>query len=315
MVSIIVPVYNAEPYLRRCVDSILLQSYSKFEVILVDDGSTDESGKICDYYAQSDSRITVVHKQNGGISSARNAGLKLIRGDYIAFVDSDDWVERDFIESLLSMMSSNVEIASCCMFLDYADNSKKESYGKDCVMSSLDVIETGLINQNCFGNYFCNKIFARKLFDGIQFPEGMVYEDVALFYKVLLNAESIALIDRCLYHYSQSNSGAISKNRSMIFRYNYVKAQKCRWCDLRNRNLKIDLSAIASSAISSIVFLCSSEDFKCNWMYDDAVCFIEELRQFAMHISVKQKILIFSCIHFPLIFNKLVGFSRSVLHR
>ena len=143
----------------------------------------------------------------------------------------------------------------------------------------------------------------------------MVYEDVALFYKVLLNSEAVAIIGKCLYHYSQSNSGAISKNRSMIFRYNYVKAQKCRWCDLRKRNLKIDLSAIASSAISSIVFLCSSEDFKCNWMYDDAVCFVEELRQFSMHISAKQKILIFSCIHFPLVFNKMVVFSRSILHR
>lgn len=116
MISIIVPVYKVEPFLRRCVDSLVNQTYHDLEIILVDDGSPDNCGKICDEYAATDSRIHVIHKQNGGLSSARNAGLEVARGEYIAFVDSDDWVEADTYAKLYELIQQyNADIAECAL--------------------------------------------------------------------------------------------------------------------------------------------------------------------------------------------------------
>ena len=122
MISVIVPVYNTEKYLHRCVDSILAQTFTDFELLLIDDGSTDKSGAICDEYAQKDSRVRVFHKENGGVSSARNVGLKNGRGEWISFVDSDDWVKKNFLDKLI-VNSENVDLG-CVGFIQIEDKLK-----------------------------------------------------------------------------------------------------------------------------------------------------------------------------------------------
>lgn len=313
MVSVIVPVFNVEFYLHRCVDSIISQSYSDLEIILIDDGSTDNSGQICDEYAFKDPRIVVIHKENGGLSSARNAGLERASGDYLAFIDSDDWVDIDFISLLVSKMSHRIGIAVCGLYRDYINKSVSVCSNIDSCMPACKVLESGITSQEYFGNYFCNKMFSKGLFENITFPEGALYEDIALFYKVLLRADSVAIVGRSLYHYFQGNSVAITKNRSMRYRYEYVKAQKKRWKDLVSLSLDINLSQIALESLHSIVFLCASNDFECNWMYDDAVAFTRELEQYGMKIGLKTKAIVFFCIYFPRIFNYSVKLSKKYL--
>jgi glycosyltransferase involved in cell wall biosynthesis len=180
--SIIVPVYNAEPYLRRCIDSILAQTFTDFELILVDDGSPDNCPAICDEYAEKDPRIVVIHKDNGGISDARNAGLDIAKGDYIGFVDSDDYIDAEMYEKMYNAaIMHDSDIVSCTY--ERIDISR----GKRSVSISIsdNILTSG---NNILEDYYSktkwliftavwNKIFKKELFDNIRFPKGKIYED------------------------------------------------------------------------------------------------------------------------------------------
>lgn len=315
MISVIVPVYNVDSYLHKCVNSILHQSYNDIEIILVDDGSTDSSGKICDEYAKNYSHIVVIHKGNGGLSSARNAGLSIAKGEYLSFVDSDDWIELDYLEILMSRISDDVDISSCGLFLDYPDRVVDKHSPRDCIISAHDIIGDGIINLDWFGNYFCNKLFKRNLLDGLQFPVGVAYEDVALLYKVILNANKISIVSRSLYHYFQGNTNAITKSRLMKARFDMLIAQENRFRDLSNRNLGLDLSYLAETAFSSVILLCTSTDMKCNWMYDNAILFAKELSPYKTRLRLSRKLMLFMCLHCPMFFNRIVKITRKLLHR
>lgn len=164
MVSIIVPVYNTEQYLQKCIDSLLWQTYSDLEVILVDDGSTDQSGAVCDAYAAKDGRIKVVHQQNTGVSDARNAGLAIATGEYVAFVDSDDWVSKEYIEALLgALVAADADLAVCGMFAvrDRLDQPTDRTDGM-CVVNG-NAVYKALLCEHQVGGYLWNKLFKRKM--------------------------------------------------------------------------------------------------------------------------------------------------------
>ena len=210
LITIIVPVYNIENYLHQCIDSLLAQTYSNLEIILVDDGSKDNSGKICDDYAFVDSRIRVIHKSNGGLSDARNIGLSLAMGEYIGFVDSDDWIDPDMYELLLnSAIETGSYITVCGYYREYV-NQKLECCSKKKVYTQEEALSKLLVNIE-LQSHAVTKLYRKFLWDNIEFPVGKFYEDVLTTYKLFLRTNSVSVIDKCCYHYRQ-RIGSITNN-------------------------------------------------------------------------------------------------------
>ena len=224
MISIIIPVFNVEQYLPKCLDSVINQTCKNIEIILVDDGSKDSSGRICDKYAQQDSRIIVVHKENGGLSSARNAGLDIATGDYVMFVDSDDYVEPYFCEIPLKYaIENNVEIVSFGYYRVYEDGRRIEfKTSNPRIISSSEGILQLIKKTDVIHNLPCNKFFKRTLFREIRFPLGKEYEDQATTYLLFHRASGIYVSDCILYNYlyrETSISAVWNKPKSIIARF------------------------------------------------------------------------------------------------
>lgn len=224
LISVVVPVYNVEKYLRQCIDSILSQTYMNLEIILVDDGSRDSSGSICDEYAKIDNRIVVLHKPNGGLSSARNAGIDIAKGEYIGFVDSDDWIEHDMYERLFdSICESGADIAVCGLFREYVNRTVNcSNTGENKVYDSSLAVQK-LIENSEIQDYAVTKLYNRKLWHDVRFPVGKYYEDMLTTYKLFLQSDKIAIINKCLYHYRQ-RKGSIVRNGFNDVRLAYLEA-------------------------------------------------------------------------------------------
>ena len=210
-VSIIVPIYNTEKYLKRCVDSILAQSYENLEVILIDDGSKDNSPAICDDYAKKDNRIVVVHKQNGGLSSARNAGLNVATGDYIGFVDSDDFISPNMYKKLIENIDKSGKTLSNVMYVRSFDSGKvipskvphttdEEIYSEQFTKELM--LHTGDVS-------VCTKLFPKEIFDNVRFCEDKLNEDLLFILKILNKIEKINFVGEIGYYYFL-RSGSIS---------------------------------------------------------------------------------------------------------
>ena len=213
LISLIVPIYNVEQYLRRCVDSLINQTYHNLEIILVDDGSPDRCGEICDEYAKKDSRVVVVHKPNGGLSDARNKGLDVATGDFVMFIDSDDWIELNTCEIVQNIICDNrVDLVVFARNNVY-DNGKiikSKTHGSRIISTSkclkslvYRVIENGIFNSSC------NKCYLRMLLSDLRFPVGKLAEDQGFTYKAIHRANKIFVSDAHLYNYFQ-RSGSIS---------------------------------------------------------------------------------------------------------
>ena len=213
LISVIVPIYKVEKYLAICVDSLLRQSYGNLEVILVDDGSPDECPAICDQYQNKDNRIKVIHKKNGGLSDARNAGMKAATGDLITFVDSDDYISEDFVKILFEAMSeNNADIAIANMKrTSRRDDKNTVTDWKVSNYKSEDALVCMLYGTP-FGTSACGKLFKRKLFEGIEFPYGKFSEDLFTIYKTILKSRSITYIgfDGYFYYYRDEGSIVVS---------------------------------------------------------------------------------------------------------
>lgn len=212
LISIIVPVYNVETYLDRCMDSILKQTYKRLEIILVDDGSTDSSGKKCDDYAKLDSRIKVIHKQNGGLSDARNAGLALATGDYVGYVDSDDWIEPDMYQCLYdACVEHDAELAVCRYFREYQDRTEAGGTGKIVPLSRDELLKIYISGNDEYVIYnsVWSKLFKRELVADMIFPKGRNSEDIMYTTRAFCRLDRAAYIDRCLYHYVLDREGSI----------------------------------------------------------------------------------------------------------
>lgn len=209
-ISIIVPVYKVEKYLNRCVDSILNQTYTDFECILVDDGSPDKCGQICDEYAELDKRIRVIHKENGGLSDARNVGIDAAKGEYISFIDSDDWIHPQMIEILYGGIIHNGVLMSICAYKEtesYIAFNKVEAY-QFTISNGMDF----LVNNNVTAVVAWNKLYHKKLFKGIRYPYGRIHEDEFTTYKLLYKAGDIAYCNEMLYYYFRNND-SITKSK------------------------------------------------------------------------------------------------------
>lgn len=211
LISIIVPVYNVAEYLTRCLDSIVAQTYCTLDIILIDDGSADHSGDICDQYALTDSRIRVIHQPNGGQSSARNAGLDVAKGEYIAFVDSDDAVSTDYIEMMYRNLIdydadiSEVAFTKCVDFQTIvSDTTSCHTYQ----YSSEEAIEATLYQMKLDTGVW-GKLFKRQLFDDIRFTVGVLYEDLEIIPRLYAKCDKIVWIDMQLYYYTTRNNSSL----------------------------------------------------------------------------------------------------------
>lgn len=212
-ISVIVPVYNVAPYLARCVDSLITQTWKNLEILLVDDGSQDDSGRICDAYAGKDPRIRVIHKENGGLSSARNAGLEAAAGEYIGFVDSDDWLEPDAYAGMMNRMEQLDAQLVCAGRYDVDEATGEKTIGlcptrEECITG--EALAGRIFLWDHCDSSACDKLYRRELFQGIRYPEGRVCEDVATTYRIALKAQRAVLCDRPVYNYFH-RSGSISK--------------------------------------------------------------------------------------------------------
>lgn len=211
LVSVIVPIYGVEDYLGKCIDSIINQTYKELEIILVDDGSPDKCPEICDEYAKKDSRVRVIHKKNGGLSDARNAGIDVAKGAYFVFIDSDDWVEATMVEHLLnSCKKYNVELATCARYITDGCNTSTVAFnGEEKVYSAENALSEILLGK-AMDVAAWDKIYARRLFDCIRYPVGENNEDIAVFYKIVDSAGKVAHCGKAEYYY-RSRPGSITK--------------------------------------------------------------------------------------------------------
>ena len=306
LVSVIVPVYKVEKYLSKCLDSIVNQTYKNLEIILVDDGSPDNSGKICDEYAQKDSRIKVIHKENGGLSSARNAGLDIATGEYIAFADSDDSVHLDFVEKLYrAIKEENADIA-CCSVEDFIEDKNK-------IECNLDVDKKTVIEGKGGGfkfyydlgrkstNVVWNKLYKRHIFETLRFTNGRVYEDRAIYLHLLAQSEKMVFIPEALYTYT-IRSGSLMKSNFDEKKFLSVKAN----FEERVEFIKTNFSEFLSNEIISsfknyfsVYIVCNSkemkkklrQDFKDKWkVYKSSISknrpFIQKLKFFIQRMKV-----------------------------
>lgn len=215
LISIIVPIYNVEKYLNKCIDSIINQTYKNIEIILINDGSEDNSGKICDKYAKEDSRIKVIHKKNGGLSDARNVGIDASQGDYIAFIDSDDWVDLYMIERLYNLIIQHKA--------DIVQGDYIEVYDEDNILKNITKEEINFYNSNQMLEYLYgekyvktvvvwNKLYKKELFDQIRFPKGRLHEDEFTTYKVIHRANTIIDSNLPVYYYRQRESSIMNSD-------------------------------------------------------------------------------------------------------
>lgn len=215
-ISIIVPVYNTEEYIHRCIDSILAQTFVDFELILVDDGSPDRCGEICDEYALIDSRIKVIHKKNGGLSDARNFGLEVAEGDYIGFVDSDDWIEVDMYNILYQnaiQFDADISICKIRKTAGFITEDNKMNTN-NCIMLNNEEAFDCLFNTKYYASHACDKLYSKSLFNGVIYPVGRIYEDMFTTYRLFENANKVIFSDYIGYNYFQREDGIVNSKFS-----------------------------------------------------------------------------------------------------
>lgn len=210
MISVIVPVYQVDNFLGRCIESLLCQTYHNLEIILVDDGSCDKCARICDDWAKKDDRIRAIHKKNGGLSDARNAGMPFATGNYISFIDSDDTVSPDYFEVMLhTMQAEKSDIIECGVVKFYEDN-QFDVFQDDLSVTSYPTIDglSGLINENPFHQHVWNKLYKAELVLDVPFPFGKLNEDEFWTYQIFGRAKRVTKINKTMYYYFQ-RSGSI----------------------------------------------------------------------------------------------------------
>ncbi len=230
LISVIVPVYNISPYINKCIESLIGQTYRELEIILVDDGSTDGSGEICDEYASKDSRIKVIHKPNGGLSDARNHGIDIARGEYLGFVDGDDWIHPQMYETMINvLLRDNADIVACSYerkdesfsdtHIDAAEFNTRILTGTQALLSIDDTIQA----------MAWNKLYRREVFGGIRYPVGRLNEDEFVIHELIYGSERIALIDEKypLYFYTVREKSIMSRltERSIFDTIDAIKAR------------------------------------------------------------------------------------------
>ena len=258
LVSVIIPVYNAEKYLRECINSVLSQTYENLEIVLIDDGSTDESSKICDDFQEIDERIMVIHKENEGVSVARNTGIEKSTGEYITFLDSDDYITSTFVEDLYdAIVANNADVSWSGFLYVYEDNKSREKcFGVDKVVETKRIAKDFLSGRLAFG-YCWGKLFDSKIVKNIRFQCFKVAEDELFVYTALKKCSKIAFVDKQLYCYRQNSESVMHKGKKKL--YDMVKVAEIIRDDVEDELKPYAECLIATNAIYTYCRLCETE--------------------------------------------------------
>lgn len=211
-ISVIIPIYNVEKFVVKCIESVINQTYENLEIILVDDGSLDMCPKICDEYSKKDNRILVVHKKNGGLSDARNAGLDIATGDFVIFVDSDDFIEHDLCERCINLFDEDVDIIAYKFRRVYDDHIEKIEADESVSKYVQPDIGRIYIERNIITHMVSDKMFRRSLFDNVRFIKNRLAEDLAICYKLIGKAHSVVLYNKVFYNYYTRNNSIMGSN-------------------------------------------------------------------------------------------------------
>ena len=240
LISIIIPVYKVEKYLEKCIKSVLDQTYKNLQIILVDDGSPDNCGNICDDYARVDNRIEVIHKANGGLSDARNVGLKAARGEYIGFVDSDDYVSNEMFENMYNILVNNNADVSICNFYTVIDNKniiKNVDNGIE-IYNKLEILKEILLDKK-IQSYAWNKLYKRELFKDIEYPVGKKYEDIGTTFYILEKCNKIVSSGRPEYYYVTRGDSIVNNNtEETVIDYISLISDRYDYIDKKYKELK-----------------------------------------------------------------------------
>lgn len=279
LISVIVPVYRVEKYLERCVKSILSQTYKNLEVILVDDGSPDQCPAICDACAEKDARVKVIHQENKGLSGARNAGIDAASGEYLAFVDSDDYVSPHFIEELYQLLQdTGCAIGQCRFSYVKGDGLVEEGDSAFCIYRGESLMEQLYGPEEkatCFVVAW-NKLYRAELFKetGIRYPEGRIHEDEATTYRLFHEAKKLVFLDRALYGYYTENGGSITS----VF-----SAKRLQWLTAHEERIaffkKNGYEKLLPAAYRKLCDACITFYFRCTEQVKDAEELKKELRK------------------------------------
>jgi len=234
-ISVIVPVYNVEKYVSKCIESIINQTYRNLEIIIVNDGSTDRSGNICDYYAKKDDRIVLIHQENQGLSMARNNAIDIARGEYIGFVDSDDWIAPDMYHTMYGNAAEYYADISMCNFYYVREDGVKSSYSVENEgIKVLEGVYKVAHNIRLSNNYVWNRLYRRYLFEDIRFPKGKTFEDIFVMHRLVDMANRVVLSSECKYYYLLRRTGIVlspfnlkqmDNIEAFIERHNYISSK------------------------------------------------------------------------------------------
>ena len=296
MISVVVPVYNVEKYIKKCIDSILNQTYKEFELIIVDDGSSDSSGLICDEYSNIDEHIKVFHKKNGGLSDARNYGIIKSSGEYITFVDSDDFIAPQMIEMLYKKLSeNNCDISICDPVHCFENDSAEfELANRTMILNSEKAIEK-LFYQKSFLTSAWGKLYKKELFANLKFPVGMLFEDSAIMYKLFERANNICYFSAKLYGYLHRES-SITTSRFSERDFDILKITHeiiDHYSDVNFYSKKLYKAAVTYHLNAAFrIFLNATSEFKNHKMYIDSKEIIKNYKcnvLFNLNVRIKTK--------------------------
>lgn len=300
LISVVVPIYNVEKYLRTCIDSIMNQNYKKLEIILCDDGSTDSCPQICDEYAKIDSRIKVIHKKNGGLSDARNAGINIAKGKYITFVDSDDFLLEDMIETLYILSKKYDADFVMCKKMDCGDDDIVSTIVPPCDSLNIKVFEgrekmAAYLKTNQIETTAWKKLYNRSLFGDLRFPKGKLHEDAFTTYKLVDSARKIVVTNKVGYVY-RNNPQSIMNSGFSLNRLHSIEAKQ-----MQLRFIEEKYPELRKYACAEVIYACNfclGEMVKKDFFEKDIEEVLQELyrkyyKQYLIvnNVSVKGKVL------------------------
>ena len=240
-ISVIIPVFKVEEYLDECVESVITQTYNNLEIILVDDGSPDNCPDICDEWAKKDNRIKVIHKQNGGLSDARNAGLDIVSGEYIVFVDSDDYIMPDMVEKLYTaIIREKADIAACGIIT--CEGEKRNAWGYQNLVATSERIYELLYDEAKYPVAACNKMYRRQCWQSLRFPVDKTCEDAFTTYQLIHQAQRIVMIPEALYCY-RIRPGSIMTSSFSLKKMDEEEAWRCNYQFIEKNHPKLKKNA------------------------------------------------------------------------
>lgn len=269
-ISIIVPIYNGENYIDKCIQSILNQTYSNIEVLLINDGSSDNSQKICEEYEKKDNRIKLINKENAGPGSAKNTGINHATGDYIGFIDSDDYIEEDMFEVLYNLMVENEADISMVAFTKVVDGKVMNTInftGETIIYNKFEAMKELLLDGK-IKNYSWNKLFKKELFEGVRFPEKLKYEDVDITYRLFEKISKLVYKNIPKYYYVQRSDSIVNSNSYENLK-DYVIVTKNRYESLKNKYEELEKHNAMGFIVNMLIMYKNAVTYDITELYDD----------------------------------------------